>query len=94
MVKIWCDEWATHIPLAQNTDLSPKLGQDIRNLVPGYGPLTPGAVLQADTWGPKCRHGMGPLVGSLAVVGGPEFAQEQCRWVHARFEVGQLAKDA
>jgi hypothetical protein len=53
-----------------------------------------GAALQADTWGPTRRHGTGLLVGSPAVVNGPGFAQELCHLVHARSEVGQLAKGA
>jgi hypothetical protein len=87
-------EQTKHAPLAQSTDLSPKVDQDTRNLVLGYAPLVLGADLQADRWGPTRRHGTGLSVGSPAVVDDPGFAQEQCHWVHARSEVGQLAKGA
>jgi hypothetical protein len=61
------------------------LGQDTRNLVLAV-------VLRADTLDPRYHHDTDLLVGSPAAVDGLGFAQEQYRWVHATFEVGQLTK--
>lgn len=67
-----------YILLAQNTGPNSKLDQDTRNLTQRCGQLARGADLQVDTWGPRRRGGMGPFVGSSAVVDGLESAQAQC----------------
>jgi len=67
-----------HILLAQNTDPNSKFAQDTRNLTGQCGRLARGADLQADTWGPTRHGGMGPFVGSSAVVDGLGSAQGQC----------------